>query len=294
MAAPLPIACLNGAFLPLAEVRISPLDRGFLFADSVYEVLPVYAGRPFLFIEHIARLERSLGEIRMHSPLTRSEWATLLTELVARNGGGDMYLYVQVTRGAEEGRNHALNASLVPTVFLMACPLAPLDESVRITGVGAITTQDERWARCDIKSTSLLANVLAKSRAADAGETEAILLSGGWLREGSSSSVMIVCGGVLHAPPYGPEILPGTTRDLALRLAAEAGIAVRIAPIAEATLRSADEILLSFATRGVLSVTRLDGKAVGTGRPGPVWSALAAGFAHYRQILAGTPLLPAG
>ncbi len=294
MAAPLPIAWLNGAFQPLAEARISPLDRGFLFADAVYEVLPVYAGRPFLFVEHIARLERSLGEIRMRSPLTRPAWAALLTELVERNGGGDMYLYVQVTRGAEEGRNHALNPALAPTVFLMACPLAPLDESVRLTGVGAITLPDERWGRCDIKSTSLLANVLAKSRAADAGETEAILLANGKLREGSSSSTMVVKDSVLHAPPYGPEILPGTTRDLALKLAAEAGIAVCVGPITEEQLRTADEILLSFATRGVLPVTRLDGAAVGAGRPGPVWSRLAAAFEAHRQALAGTPLLPAG
>ncbi|MEI8297527.1 MAG: aminotransferase class IV [Pseudomonadota bacterium] len=294
MAAPLPIAWLNGAFLPLAEARISPLDRGFLFADAVYEVLPVYAGRPFLFVEHIARLERSLGEIRMRSPLTRPAWAALLIELVERNGGGDMYLYVHVTRGAEEGRNHALNPALAPTVFLMACPLAPLDESVRLTGVGAITLPDERWGRCDIKSTSLLANVLAKSRAADAGETEAILLANGKLREGSSSSTMVVKDSVLHAPPYGPEILPGTTRELALKLAAEAGIAVCVGPITEEQLRTADEILLSFATRGVLPVTRLDGAAVGAGRPGPVWSRLAAAFEAHRQALAGTPLLPAG
>jgi D-alanine transaminase len=294
MAAPLPVAWLDGAFLPLAEARISPLDRGFLFADSVYEVLPVYDGRPFLFVEHIARLERSLGEIRMRSPLARPEWAALLAELAARNGGGDMVLYVQVTRGTEEGRNHALNPALKPTVFLMASPLAPLEEAVRTHGVGAVTLPDQRWGRCDIKSTALLANVLAKSQAVDAGETEAILLAGGQLREGASSSVLVVRHGVVHAPPYGPEILPGTTRELALRLAARAGIATRIAPVSETELREADEVLLSFATRGVLPVTRIDGKAVGGGRPGPVWQALAAGFDAYRREVAGTPLLPAG
>ena len=293
MAAPLPVAWLNGEFLPLAEARISPLDRGFLFADSVYEVLPVYSGRPFLFVEHIARLERSLGEIRMTSPMSRPQWATLLVELVARNGGGDMYLYVQVSRGAEEGRNHALNPTLAPTVFLMATPLAALDDSVRRDGVSAVTMPDTRWARCDIKSTALLANVLAKSQAADAGATEAILLANGWLREGSSSSVLVIRNGVLRAPPYGPEILPGTTRDLALRLAVRTGVAVEIAPISEAQLRGADEILLSFATRGVLPVTRLDGAAVGTARPGPVWQTLAAGFEAHRLELAGTPLLAA-
>jgi D-alanine transaminase len=293
MAAPLPIAWLNGAFLPLAEARISPLDRGFLFADAVYEVLPVYGGRPFLFVEHIARLERSLGEIRMAMPLTRVAWAALLTELVARNGGGDMYLYVHVSRGVEEGRNHALNPALAPTVFLMASPLAPLDPAVRASGVTAVTLPDQRWGRCDIKSTALLANVLAKSVAADQGATEAILLAGGALREGSSSSVLVVHGGTVSAPPYGTEILPGTTRDLAIRLCTRAAIPVRVAPVSEQELRGADEILLGFATRGILAVTRLDGAPVGSGRPGPVATRLQQLFAAYREELAGTPLLPA-
>jgi D-alanine transaminase len=294
MAAPLPVCWLNGTFLPLAQARISPLDRGFLFADAVYEVLPVYAGRPFLFGEHMARLERSLGEIRMAMPLTRPEWAALLTELVARNGGGDMYLYVHVSRGAEEGRNHALNPALAPTVFLMAAPLPPLDQAAREAGVAAVTLPDQRWGRCDIKSTALLANVLAKSVAADQGATEAILLADGWLREGSSSSVLVVRGGTLSAPPYGPEILPGTTRDLAIRLCARAVIPVRIAPVSEHDLRHADEILLGFATRGILAVTRLDGAPVGGGRPGPVGARLQELFAAYRNELAGTPLLPPG
>ena len=293
MAAPLPICWLDGAFLPLAQARISPLDRGFLFGDAVYEVLPVYGGRPFMFAEHIARLERSLGAIRMAMPLSPPALAALFEELVARNGGGDMYLYLHVSRGAEEGRNHALDPSLKPTVFVMAAPLQPLDPAVRDGGVAAVTTRDERWRRCDIKSTALLANVLAKSVAADAGATEAILLADGWLREGSSSSVLVVRGGTLTAPPYGPELLPGTTRDLAIRLCARAGIPVRIAPVSERELRGADEILLGFATRGILAVTRLDGAAVGDGRPGPVARRLQQLFAAYRDEVAGTPLLPA-
>jgi len=293
MAAPLPVCWLNGVFGPLSEARISPLDRGFLFADAVYEVLPVYAGRPFLFVEHMARLERSLAAIRMRMPMPLPAFAALLEDLVARNGGGDMYLYVHVSRGAEEGRNHALNPALAPTVFMMAAPLPPLDPAVREGGVSAVTTPDERWKRCDIKSTALLANVLAKSVAADAGATEAILLADGWLREGSSSSVMVVRGGTLMAPPYGPELLPGTTRELSVKLCARAGIPVRIAPVSEGELRSADEILLGFATRGILAVTRLDGAPVGSGRPGPVALQLQQLFATYRSELAGTPLLPA-
>jgi D-alanine transaminase len=293
MAASLPVCWLNGTFLPLADARISPLDRGFLFGDAVYEVLPVYGGRPFLFAEHMARLERSLGEIRMAMPMTRQAWATLLTELVAHNGGGDMYLYVHVSRGAEAGRNHALNPALAPTVFLMAAPLPPLDAAAREAGVSAVTLPDLRWGRCDIKSTALLANVLAKSAAADRGATEAILLAGGRLREGSSSSVLIVRDGTVFAPPYGPEILPGTTRDLAVRLCVRAGIPVQVAPISEQELRRADEILLGYATRGILAVTELDGAAVGSGRPGPVARQLQELFATHRSELAGTPLLPA-
>jgi len=290
MAAPLPTAYLDGQFLPLAEARISPLDRGFLFADSVYEVLPVYAGRPFLFTAHIERLERSLDAIGMASPHSRQEWAHLLATLVQRNGGGEQYVYVQVTRGAEFGRNHAPAVGLTPTVFMMATPLAPLDADVRVRGVDAVTVPDQRWKRCDIKSTSLLPNVLAKGVAANAGATEAILLAHGYLREGSSSSVMIVEHGVLHAPHEGPEILPSTTRALAVKLAARTGIVVRYGAISEARLRAADEILLGFATRGVLPVCRLDGQPVGTGVPGSVWSGLQAAFEAYRTEVADCPI----
>jgi D-alanine transaminase len=290
MATPLPVAWLNGEFVPLSEARISPLDRGFLFSDGVYEVLPVYAGRPFLFTAHIARLERSLDAIGMTSPLTREGWADLFNELIARNGGGNQFLYVHVSRGAEFGRNHAPAADLVPTVFLMASPLSLLDDAVRRAGVDAITVADERWKRCDIKSTSLLPNILAKGAAAARGATEAILLTAGQLREGSSSAVMVVCNGTLIAPPEGPEILPSTTRALALHLAQRADIPIRIEPISESALRDADEILLGFATRGVLPVCHLDGVAVGNAAPGPVWSTLQDAFDAYRIAVADLPI----
>lgn len=291
MAPPLPVAYLNGRFLPLAEAHISPLDRGFLFADSVYEVLPAYGGRAFLFDEHTARLERSLREIRMASPHTRAEWAAIYAELARRNGGGDMYLYVQVTRGAEDGRNHAIPTGIAPTVFAMAMPLPPITPELLRDGMAAITVPELRWARCDIKSTSLLGNVLAKSAAADQGAGEAILVENGLLREGSSTSVIVVKGGVLHAPPEGNEILPGTTRALVFRLAARLGLDVKVAPVGVDALHAADEILLTFATRGVLPVTRLDGRAVGTGRPGPTWTQLYGAFEAYKREVAGTPVI---
>lgn len=291
MASPLPVAYLNGRFLPLAEAHISPLDRGFLFADAVYEVLPAYGGRPFLFEEHTARLERSLREIRMASPHTRAEWAAIYAELARRNGGGDMYLYVQVTRGAEDGRNHAIPTGIAPTVFAMAMPLPPITPELLRDGMVAITVPELRWARCDIKSTSLLGNVLAKTAAADQGAGEAILVEHGLLREGSSTSVLVVKDGVLHAPPDGPEILPGTTRALVFRLAAREGVPVRVAPVPVEALHAADEVLLTFATRGVLPVTRLDGRDVGAGRPGPVWTRLYAAFEAFKREVAGTPVV---
>lgn len=290
MAAPLPVAWLNGEFVPLVEARISPLDRGFLFADAVYEVLPVYSGRPFLFNAHVGRLERSLAALGMASPLTREGWSNLLTELVSRNGGGDQYLYVHVSRGAEWGRNHAPAPHVLPTVFLMASPLSRLEQSVHAAGVAAITLADERWKRCDIKSTSLLPNILAKGTATERGATEAILLCDGMLREGSSSAVMVVRQGALVAPPEGREILPSTTRALALRLAERLGIPVRIETVPERSLRDADEILLGFATRGLLPVSQLDGAPVGTGVPGPVWRQLNAAFEAYRDAVAALPM----
>jgi D-alanine transaminase len=291
MGAPLPIAYFDGRFLPVGEVRISPLDRGFLFSDSVYEVLPAYGGRPFRFVEHVDRLNRSCREIRIDPPHTHAEWARILTELAARNGGGEIYLYVHVTRGAENDRNHAMPKGLRPTVFAMAMPLPALTDTVKANGVTAATMPDPRWKRCDIKSTSLLGNVLAKTAAVEAGAFEAILLADGWLREGSSTSVIVVKDGALHAPPDGPEILPGTTRALVFELAARLGIPTHVAPVPEAALRSADEVLLAFATRGVLPVTTIDGQPVGAGRPGPAWQRLFAAFHAYVAEVAGTPLL---
>jgi D-alanine transaminase len=293
MAAALPVAWLNGAYLPLVEARISPLDRGFLFGDAVYEVLPVYGGRPFLFVEHVARLERSLQAIRMPMPLTRHALGALCTGLVERNGGGEMSIYLQISRGADAGRNHVISAALTPTIFMMAAPLPADDPQLLTAGASAITLADPRWKRCDIKSTALLANILAKTAASDAGAIEAILLDGGALREGASSAVLVARGGELYAPPYGPEILPSTTRGLLERLAARLGIAVHVAPVAETALRQADEILLGLATRGVLAVTRLDGVPVGSGRPGPLYAQLRAAFDEHRRALAGTPLMPA-
>jgi D-alanine transaminase len=288
---PLPICYLNGEFTPLTQARVSPLDRAFLFGDAVYEVLPVYGSRPFRVREHLDRLNRSLAGIRMPPPLSHTEWAELCQDLIARNSARDAYLYLQVTRGAELGRNHAWPEGLKPTLFAYITALEPVPPSFLESGVSAVTAADTRWARRDIKSTALLANILLKKLSADAGAFETILMENGELTEGSSTTVHVVRDGIIHTPPNGHHILPGTTRDVVTELAARLGVRVESARVSDAELRAADEIWLAFATRGVLPVTKLDGAAVGGGKPGPLFKRMSAAFAGYIRELAGSPAL---
>lgn len=271
MAEPLPICYLNGALLPLAEARISPLDRSFLFGDGVYEVIPARGGRPRRLAANLARLARSLAELRIHNPHDAQAWSTLVGQLIEANGGGDLYVYLQVSRGADRERNHAPLPDLTPTVFAFCAPLPPLPAAVLEYGVACVTAEDTRWARCDIKSVALLANVLLRQQAVDAGAAETILLRDGWLTDASASTVYVVVGGELRAPPNSRRLLPGTTRGLIEELAAQDGIRFRALEIGATELRHAEEIWLSAATRGVVPVTRLDGAPVGSGRPGPLW-----------------------
>jgi D-alanine transaminase len=291
MGEPLPTCFLNGDYLPLREARISPLDRGFLYADGCYEVTPVYGGRPFRFNEHHQRLTRSLREIRMEDPLAREAWRDLYRELIARNGitDKDAYIYVQVTRGAEYGRNHAPLPDVPRTVFAFASPWPEGRAGWRENGLPAITAQDTRWARCDIKSVSLLANVLLRQAAVDAGATETLLLRDGELTDASASSVHVVMQGELRTPPNSWKLLPGTTRGVIEEVAERAGVKWRSARVPEAELRAADEILLGAATREVQPVTSLDARPVGTGRPGAVWRKLYDAYQAYKREIAGTP-----
>ena len=288
---PLPICYLNGTYQPLTEARVSPLDRAFLFGDAVYEVLPVYSSRPFRLREHLDRLNRSLGGIRMSAPLSHADWAEICRELIARNSAVDAYLYLQVTRGAELGRNHAWPEGLQPTLFAYVTALEPLPPSFMDQGVAAVTAADTRWARRDIKSTALLANILLKKLATDAGAFETIMLEDGELTEGSSTTVHVIKDGVIYTPPNGHHILPGTTRDVVGELAARLKLRSESRRVTEPELRAADEIWLAFATRGVLPVTQLDGAAIGNGRPGPLFKRINAAFADYTRELAGTPAL---
>jgi D-alanine transaminase len=288
---PLPLCFLNGEYLPLAEARVSPLDRAFLFGDAVYEVVPVYGGRPFRLREHLERLTRSLSGIRMQPPLSQLEWHDVCRELIDRNGGGNQYLYIQITRGAEYGRNHAWGEGLKPTLFAYTTALELPSAQLLDEGVSAVTAEDIRWARRDIKSTSLLANILLKKLAADAGAFETILLEAGELTEGSSTTVHVIMREAIHTPPNGHQILPGTTRDVVAELAARLGVRCDSIRVPEARLRAADEIWLAFSTRGILPVTLLDGKPVGNGKPGPLFKRMYAAFLDYIRELDGTPSL---
>lgn len=288
---PLPLVWLDGRLLPLAEARISPLDRGFLFGDGVYEVLPVYGSRAYRLDEHLERLNRSLLEIRMAPVHDRNGWLAAFGRLVHGNGGGDLLLYVQVTRGVEPERNHVPKPGVSPTVFACVSPLAAMSATLIEHGTSAITAADLRWSRCDIKTTSLLGNVLHRWQAADAGATESILLRDGWVTEGSTSSVHVVKDGGLLTPPQTNAILPGTTRGVLFELAARAGVPSERRPVAEAELRAADEILIASAGGGIRAVTTLDGRPVGDGVPGPLFRSVHAGFRATMQEFSTT--LPA-
>lgn len=278
------IVYLNGEFLPLEEARVSVTDRGFIFGDGVYEVIPVYGGHLFRLEQHLQRLARSLAAIRLEDPLTAAQWRGCLQELVARNGGGDQSLYIQLTRGAAP-RDHAFPQDVAPTVYAACSPLKPMAAEVARQGVAAITVDDIRWQRCDIKAITLLANILLRQQAVEQGAVEAILVRNSHVTEGAASNLFLVKNGFVMTPPKGPYLLPGITRDLILELAAAQGIPYREADITPMALQAADEIWLTSSTREILPVTRLDERPVGDGRPGPLWQRMLALYQDYKQTV---------
>lgn len=273
---------LNGDFLPLAEARIPVLDRGFIFGDGVYEYIPVYSRKPFRMREHLGRLQASLDSIRLHNPLDEAGWTNRIDTLVAAQDFDDQALYIQITRGVAP-RDAAFPASTPPTVFMMAHPLPTPSAELKANGVNAITAADNRWLRCDIKAVSLLPNVLLRQMSVDAGCAETVLLRDGLLTEGTASSIFVVQGGVLLAPPKSNLILPGITYDIVLELAAQHGIPYQIRPISEAEVRSADELWLASSPKEVLAIVTLDGIAVGEGRPGPMIRRMDALYQQYKM-----------
>jgi D-alanine transaminase len=290
MADPYPTCYLNGAFLPLADARVSPLDRGFLFADGVYEVVPVYHGRAFRLREHLHRLDDSLRGIRMQNPHSHAEWHAILQRLGAEAGGSEMLLYLQVTRGMEFGRNHLFPSGTTPTVFAFATPYPQPSRAVLERGLSAVTLEDIRWDRCDIKSVALLGNVLLRQEAADRGADEALLVRDGLLLEGSSSSVFLCIGGKLVTPPNSHHILPGTSRDAVLELA-EGWLPYEICALEAREILSCEEAWIASAGRGVLPVTSVDGEPIGTGRPGRLWAEMYARLQRHLEEVASTPAL---
>lgn len=278
------IVFLNGKFLPVESAAISPLDRGFIFGDGVYEMIPVYGRRPFRLTEHLQRLEQSLAGVRISAPYRESEWAAILDELISRHESADQSVYLQVTRGVAK-RDHGFPRDCVPTVFAMSSPLAGIGDDVRRHGVSAITLRDTRWENCHLKTISLLPNILLRQQALDQDAVEAILIRDGEITEGAASNVFAVHDGVLMTPPKGPRLLPGITRDLILELADDNGIAHREDSITIETLVAADEIWLTSSTREILPVTRLNGSPVGDGMPGPLWTRMIALYQEYKRSL---------
>jgi len=288
-----PIVYLNGAFLPPDDARISVFDRGFLFADGVYEVIPAYGGRPFRLAQHLSRLDASLAGIRLANPLSHAQWRDICLQLIGSAASGshamsDVSVYLQVTRGPAP-RDHAFPASIQPTVFAYAAPIKYPDAAQIEQGVTAIAVADVRWLRCDIKSIALLANVLARQQAIEQGTAEAILIRDGFMTEGSASNIFAVIGNRLVTPPKGKFILPGVTRDLVLELARAHHVPCEEREIPERELRTAEELMLSSSTKELLPITRLDGQPVGSGRPGPLHARLHRLYQDYkRDFRAGT------
>ncbi|MCL4763234.1 MAG: D-amino acid aminotransferase [Burkholderiales bacterium] len=278
---PEPIVYLNGEFLPLSEAKVPVLDRGFIFGDGVYEVVPVYGRKPFRMPHHLARLQHSLDGIGLANPHTDAEWSRLIDALCARQAFDDQSVYLQVTRGVAR-RDHAFPKDVRPTVFVMANPLpVPTREQVE-RGVAVITAEDNRWRRCDLKTTSLIGNVLMRQLAADAGAIETVMVRDGYLTEASASNVLVVLDGTIVAPPKDNLILPGITYDAAVEFAREAGMPVDLRPVRKEEALGADEMWLSSSTKEVLAVTTVDGRPFGGGTPGPVFRRLWQAFQAHK------------
>jgi D-alanine transaminase len=277
------VVYLNGCFLPLEEARIPVMDRGFLFGDGVYEVIPVYSRRPFRLAEHLKRLQGSLDGIRLANPHTQAEWTALIGRVVELGETDDQSVLVQISRGPMAVRNHAFPKVVAPTVFIMGEPLVTPPDEQRERGICAISAADFRWLRCDLKVTSLLANCLLRQMAIDAGCMETLLFRDGCLTEGAASNIFVVKDGTLLAPPRNHLMLTGITYDVVLELAAAHGLPHEVRDIRDEEVRRADELWMTSSTKEVLPIVGLDSRPVGTGTPGPVFARMHGWYQEFKQ-----------
>ena len=276
---------LNGEYLPQSEAKVSVLDRGFLFGDGVYEVIPVFGGRPLRLNEHLDRLQRSMDRVSLQNPLSRDQWHAIFDLLLERNPGGDRSIYLQVTRGAAPIRDLSIEAGIQPTVFVMVNDIKPVDYARLENGIDAITVEDFRWKACDIKSVSLIANVIVRLQANAVNVMDAIMVRDGLVTEGTASNCFLVRDGTIATPPKSECLLPGITRDLVIELALANGFRVEQREIGEGELRTADEIWLTSSTREIAPVVELDGRVVGDGVAGEVWKKIIGIYQDYKQVL---------
>ena len=274
---------LNGEFMLLSEAKVSVMDRGFLFGDGVYEVIPVYSRRPFRLAEHLRRLGASLAGIRLANPHGEAEWTALIERLVDQAESSDQQVYLQVTRGADGKRNHAFPRVIRPTVFAMSEPLLPPPPEQRTQGIAAVSAADNRWLRCDLKAVSLLANCLLRQGAVEAGCAETVLFRDGFLTEGAASNIFVVQDGLLLAPQKNHLMLPGITYDVILELAAGHGLEYRVRDVLEQEVRRATELWMTSSTKEVLPIVSLDQRPIGDGKPGPVFEEMYGWYQEFKQ-----------
>jgi len=271
------IAYLNGEFLPIEECKISVLDRGFIFGDAIYELIPVYNSKPFYLGAHLKRLNRSLQQTKINNPHTQDQWLDIIQQLIDKSGLQQLSVYIQISRGVAP-RDHAFPVNVIPTVFGMINPWPSVSEEMYTQGLSALTVDDMRWDRCDIKVTSLLANVMKKQQAIEHNAHEAILVRDGKVLEGSATNVFIVKDGNVSTAPKDHLILPGITRDVVVELLGELNIPLTEYAVTQQELNNADEVWITSSTKECAPVTRVNNQAIGTGKPGELWGKVFTAF----------------
>ena len=275
---------LNGEYLPLNEAKVSVLDRGFIFGDGVYEVIPSYGSKALRFKHHMQRLQNSLDAVRIENPLSNSQWQEIIDKLISDTDSQDQYIYLHITRGVAS-RDHRFPEKTKPTVFVMSNVLHPVDSELLKTGVAAVTLDDIRWQYCNIKAIALLPNILLRQQAVDKGAVEAILIRNGNMTEGAASNVFIVKNGLIRTPPKDNKLLPGITRDLIVELAKTHNLPIEETAISEKEFLQADEIWLTSSTKEILPVTKINEQQVGNGKPGPIWTDMFQNYQEYKKTL---------